>query len=89
MKHYRKNTGLPRSWDKIISGLMVNNRGVFFTALYHAMMEHPGYVILSDMPFERKQDILKLMVKHYEFYEDYEKCANITAMQKQLIKHIC
>ena len=68
-----------------IEGMMVNNKSTFFQVLYQAMMEHPSYIILSDMERERKVDILKQMLKHYENIEDYEKCANLIKLQKSLI----
>jgi hypothetical protein len=68
---------------------MVNNKSKFFAALYQAMMEHPAYVILSDMPQERKVDILNNMLSFYEEREDFEKCAKLFKMQQQLNDNLC
>ena len=89
-RFFRKNrrSGTSR-WDIIIEGLMVSNKSQFFAALYQAMMEHPAYVILSDMPQERKLDILNNMLSFYEDREDYEKCANLFKMQQQLNNNAC
>lgn len=89
-RFFRKNrrSGTSR-WDIIIEGLMVNNKSQFFAALYQAMMEHPAYVILSDMPQERKLDILNNMLSFYEDREDFEKCANLFKMQQQLNNNAC
>ncbi len=67
-----------------IEGLIVNNKSVFFSVLYKAIMEHPSYVVLSDMPIDRKCEILGDMLKHYEGNEDYEKCANLIKIKKNL-----
>ncbi len=90
-KFFRKNNrrrGFDK-WDIIIEGLMVNNKAQFFAMLYQAMLEHPSYVILSDMPLERKLEILNRMVLHYEEREDYEKCATLFQMQQQVNKNLC
>ena len=88
-KFFRKNRRFNSKWDLIIDGLMVNNKTIFFSALYQAMMEHPAYVILSDMPNERKIEILTNMLKYYEEKEDYEKCANLLQMQQQVNQNLC
>lgn len=73
-------------WDIIIDGLMVNDKSRFFSALYQAMVSHPAYVILSDMPKDRKLSILSNMLSYYEEKEDYEKCAKLLEMQQQVNK---
>lgn len=90
-KFFRKNRKrlFDSKWDIIIEGLMVNNRSAFFAALYQAMMEHPTYVILSDMPKERKTEILTNMLSYYEEKEDYEKCAKLLKMQQQVNSNLC
>tara|TARA_B100000900_G_scaffold369853_1_gene347991 strand:- start:804 stop:1088 length:285 start_codon:yes stop_codon:yes gene_type:complete len=80
---------LSKRWHVIIEGLMVNNEPLFFQALYQAMIEHPTYVILSDMESERKCDILAQMLKYYEKREDYEKCAKLLEIQKQVNDNLC
>ena len=67
-----------------IEGLLVSNKSVFFQVLYNAIMEHPTYVILSDMPIDRKYEILEDMLKYYETHEDYEKCAKLFKMKISL-----
>ena len=67
-----------------IEGLLVNNKSMFFTVLYNAMMEHPAYVLLSDMPKERKFEILEEMLEYYEGLEAYEKCANLVKMKDSI-----
>ena len=86
-KFFRK--GGRSQWDIIIEGLMVSNKSKFFAALYQAMIEHPSYVIVSDMPQERKLDILENMLKFYEDREDFEKCKVLFKMQQQLNDNIC
>lgn len=89
-KFFRKNNRRDLSkWDIIIQGLMVNNKAQFYVMLYHAMLEHPSYVILSDMPLERKLEILNRMMSHYEEREDYEKCAQLKSMQQQVNNSLC
>ena len=78
-----------KKWDVIVEGLMVNNKSKFFAMLYQAMMEHPAYIILSDMPQDRKVDILNNMLKFYEEREDFEKCINLFKMQQQLNDNLC
>ena len=89
-KFFRKNRRRMNSrWDIIIEGLMVSNKSTFFTALYQAMMEHPAYVILSDMPADRKIELLGNMLKYYEDREDIEKCAKLYEMQQQVNQNLC
>lgn len=83
------NRGHNKRWDIIIEGLMVNNKNKFFAALYQAMMAHPAYVVLSDMPSERKLEILNRMLKFYEEREDFEKCAALMKIQQELNNHLC
>lgn len=80
-KSFRRNK---KDFYAAIEGLIVNNKSAFFNALYNAIMEHPAYVVLSDMPKERKDEILEDMLKHYESTEDYEKCSRLLAMKKSL-----
>jgi hypothetical protein len=89
-RYFRKNNNRrSRSQlDFIIQGLMVSNKSHFFALLYQAMIEHPSYVILSDMPQERKLEILNSMMLHYEEREDYEKCAQLKQMQQQVNKNL-
>ena len=90
-KFFRKNRKrlFDSKWDIIIEGLMVNNRSAFFAALYQAMMEHPTYVILSDMPKERKTEILTNMLSYYEEKAASEKCAKLLEMQQQVNSNLC
>ena len=87
--YFGKNRDSRNKWDIIIDGLMVNNKSRFFAALYQAMMEHPAYVILSDMPQGRKLEILNNMLNFYEEREDFEKCAKLFKMQQQLNDNLC
>lgn len=90
-RYFRKdnNRRFRDRWDIIIEGLMVSNKAQFFALLYQAMIEHPTYVILSDMPLERKLEILNGMMLHYEEREDFEKCAALLEMQQQVNKNLC
>tara|TARA_B100000282_G_scaffold182362_1_gene132471 strand:- start:4 stop:258 length:255 start_codon:yes stop_codon:yes gene_type:complete len=67
-----------------IEGLFVSNKSMFFHVLYNAIMEHPAYVVLSDMPKDRKFEILEDMMKYYEKHEDYEKCAKLLKVKRSL-----
>jgi hypothetical protein len=71
-------------WFKIIDGLIVNNEDMFFNALYMAMTNHPMYVISSDLENERKDVILSAMIKYFEVKEEFEKCASIYNIKKQI-----
>tara|TARA_B100000768_G_C11213570_1_gene347138 strand:+ start:767 stop:1021 length:255 start_codon:yes stop_codon:yes gene_type:complete len=73
-----------KDFYEAIEGLIVNNKSMFFSVLYKAIMEHPSYVVLSDMPMDRKCEILEDMLKHYEVHEDYEKCAKLVKMKNNL-----
>lgn len=86
--YFGKDRGFQNRWDIIIDGLMVNNKSRFFTALYQAMMEHPTYIILSDMSYSHKLDILSNMLNFYEEREDFEKCANLFKIQQQLNNNV-
>jgi hypothetical protein len=90
-RYFRKNNNRRSRdrWDIIIEGLMVSNKAQFFALLYQAMIEHPTYVILSDMPLERKLEILNGMMMHYEEREDFEKCGVLLEMQQQVNKNLC
>jgi hypothetical protein len=85
-RYFRKNNNRrSRSQlDFIIQGLMVSNKSHFFALLYQAMIEHPSYVILSDMPIDRKFNLLDEMMEYYESHEDYEKCAKLLKIQKEV-----
>jgi hypothetical protein len=61
---------------------------MFFNALFKAMTHHPTYVILSDMESSRKNIILSAMLKYFEDREDYEKCAAVCDIKKQ-IEYTC
>lgn len=89
MDNFFSRRGLPSKWDVIIEGLLVNNKSNFFTALYQAMMEYPGYIILSDMAQDKKIEILTSMLAHYEEREDYEKCANLVKLKENLKNSLC
>jgi hypothetical protein len=84
MKTFRNNRRNRKDFYAAIEGLIVNNKSVFFSVLYNAMMEHPAYVLLSDMPKERKYEILGDMLKYYEEHEAYEKCANLAKMKNSI-----
>lgn len=71
-------------WFQIIDGLLVNDRDTFFIALYMAITNHPTYVILSDMDAGRKGVILNAMLEYFESKEEFEKCANIFKIKKQI-----
>jgi hypothetical protein len=73
-----------QKWFKIIDGLMVSNEDVFFNTLYMAITNHPSYVITSDLENDRKDTILGAMLKHFENKEEFEKCACIFNIKKQI-----
>jgi hypothetical protein len=75
-------------WFQIIDGLLVSDRDMFFSALYMAMTNHPTYVIMSDMEGGRKGVILNAMLDYFENKEEFEKCAAIYNIKKQ-IDHTC
>ncbi len=84
METFRNNRRNKKDFYAAIEGLFVNNKSVFFSVLYNAMMEHPAYVLLSDMPKERKFEILEDMLNYYENLEAYEKCANLVKMRDSI-----
>ena len=67
--------------------LLLANRDLFYTTLYSAIINHPSYVILSDIPGDRKVEILNEMIEYYESREDYEKCAHLVKVKKQV--YVC
>lgn len=75
-------------WFQIIDGLLVSDRDRFFSALYMAITNHPTYVIMSDMETDRKGVILNAMLEYFETKEEFEKCAVIYNIKKQ-IKSAC
>tara|TARA_B110000285_G_C14963844_1_gene533025 strand:- start:14 stop:268 length:255 start_codon:yes stop_codon:yes gene_type:complete len=77
-----------KNWFHIIDGLMVNDKDMFFNALYMAMTNHPTYVITADLEQDRKDIILSAMLLYFEDREEFEKCASICTIKKQ-IKGIC
>lgn len=86
METFRHNRRNNKDFYASIEGLFVNNKSMFFYVLYNAMMEHPAYVLLSDMPKERKFEILEDMLVHYELNESYEKCAELIKMKNNISK---
>lgn len=75
-------------WFKVIDGIVANDADMFFNALYMAITNHPTYVIQSDLEDDRKNTILGAMLKHFEEKEEFEKCAAIYNIKKQ-IKIVC
>ena len=85
METFRNNRRNKKDFYAAIEGLLVNNKSVFFSVLYNAMMEHPAYVLLSDMPKERKFEIIEDMIAYYEQQEAYEKCSNLVKMKNSIV----
>lgn len=85
METFRNNRRNKKDFYAAIEGLLVNNKSVFFSVLYNAMMEHPAYVLLSDMPRERKFEIIEDMIAYYEQQEAYEKCSNLVKMKNSIV----
>jgi len=85
METFRNNRRNKKDFYAAIEGLLVNNKSVFFSVLYNAMMEHPAYVLLSDMPRERKFEIIEDMITYYEQQEAYEKCSNLVKMKNSIV----
>jgi hypothetical protein len=75
-------------WFRVIDGIVANDADMFFNALYMAITNHPTYVIQSDLEDDRKNTILGAMLKHFEDKEEFEKCAAINKIKKQ-IKIVC
>lgn len=79
----RKNNEDPES-ELFAKILLLANRELFYTTLYNAIVTHPSYVILSDIPSPRKLEIINEMIQYYESREDYEKCAHLLKVKKQV-----
>lgn len=71
-------------WFQIIDGLLVSDKDMFFSTLYMAITNHPTYVIMSDMETDRKGVILGAMLEYFETKEEFEKCAVIYNIKKQI-----
>lgn len=63
---------------------ILNNKEIFLNTLYNAINMHPSYIILSDMPRERKLEIITELISYYEKREDYEKCAKMLKIKKDV-----
>ena len=50
MENFRNRNRKNKDIYSAISGLIANDKGIFFNVLYKAMLEYPSYVMLSDMP---------------------------------------
>ena len=77
-----ENDGLP--WQLIVGSLLIENKEALYQVLYKAILNHPSYVVLSDLPVGRKLQIIEEMIIHFELKEDYEKCANLLKLKKEL-----
>lgn len=77
-----ENNGLP--WQLIVGSLLVDNKEALYSVLYKAISNHPSYVVLSDLPIDRKLHIIDEMIVHFELKEDYEKCANLIKLKKEV-----
>jgi hypothetical protein len=64
--------------------LLISNKDLFFKTLYNAIVVNTAYVIVSDISDERKTQIINQMIKYYEGREDYEKCANLLKIKKEI-----
>jgi len=76
--------GRSSMWNKLIRGIHVRDEDLFVNTLFQAISKHPSYVILSDMESQRKSTIIAAMISYYENREDYEKCAILFEIQKDL-----
>lgn len=63
---------------------VLRDKGAFFNILYDAINAHPSYVVLSDMTSERKLEIIGEIISYYEKREDYEKCASLLKIKKEI-----
>jgi len=81
-------SGKNQNWFRVFDNLIVNDEDAFYNMLYMAITKHPSYVIMSDLEIDRKETILGVMLKHFENKEEFEKCASIYNIKKQ-IKTIC
>lgn len=69
-------------FSAVLNGLVDEN--VTFNIVYEAIVGNPTYVILSESTKERKLKILNKMIKHFESLEEYEKCANLIRIKKEI-----
>jgi hypothetical protein len=77
-----ENNRIP--WESLVDGLIANNKSAFFQTLYSAISNHPSYVILSDMEYNKKAKIIDQMISFYENREDYEKCSVLLGIKKEI-----
>lgn len=68
----------------IVASMLYTNRDKFYHMLYDAITKNTGYVVLSDLELDRKCNILKGMIAYYEEREDYEKCAKLLSIKKEV-----
>lgn len=73
-----------KKWFKTIDGFIVSDEDIFFNTLYKAITNHPQYVITSDLEDDQKEDILSTMLKYFENKEEFEKCASLFNIKKQI-----
>lgn len=72
----------------MIATLIYTNRDKFYYTLYEAITKHPSYVVLSDLELDRKSKILSGMISYYEAREDYEKCAKLLSIKKEVESYV-
>jgi len=79
----------PSNWgfSAIINGL--TDKNTTYNIIYEAIMNHPSYIIFSEAKTEHKVAVILKMINHYESREDYEKCAELLIIKKQLLNNIC
>ena len=72
-------------WSAFFASTMTKTS--LFNTIYEAIMNRPSYVILADSPAERKLQVIDELIQFYEQKEDYEKCANLFNIKKEVEIH--
>lgn len=82
-----KNSKIPVIYGALAS-IIFTNKDQFYNVLYNAICNHPQYVMLSDLGYDKKIKIIDGMIEYFKEKEYYENCAKLVGLKKELDKQI-
>ena len=71
-------------FSAVLNGLV--DEATTYNIVYEAVMSNPGYVIFGDGDRDHKIRVISKMIKYFEVREEYEKCATLLRLKKELEK---
>ena len=69
-------------WSSFFAATMTKSS--LYNMIYEAIMERPSYVVLSEGSIGRKMEVIDTLIEFYEKREDYERCADLNNIRKDI-----